>query len=85
VTTGLANLTLAAPSTLSSAQYVKPEVGGRAAGIDSGVTNSLARVVMVVSSCTSFPFSSTKNAWLSPVKTMEQERFPNSSIMVVLL
>ena len=59
-------------------------MGGKTAGMDSGVAYSVARVVMVVSSWTSFPFSFTRKAWLSPVKTMVAERVPNSSVTGVL-
>ncbi len=55
------------------------------AGIDSGVLNSVARVVIVFSSWMISPSLLTLYAWLSPVKTMDMARLPNSSVTTELV
>ena len=54
------------------------------AGMASGVVNSVARVVMVLSSRVLLPALSVKKAVLSPVKTMVAARVPEASLTSVL-
>ena len=52
--------------------------------MDSGVSNSVALVVMDESK-TSVPSANFEYALLSPLKTIVKERLPNSSVIVELL
>ena len=59
-------------------------MGGRTAGIDSGVVNAVARTFNFDSSNISLPFSSTAYALLSPAITTLAWRVPEISATGVL-